>query len=82
MPHLHRVVSYPIVGNDKGGRLSVFKKLDAPNIVFFCAWYTYVHGSFSVLVKLLAQEANCLCDMAYLIAYDGYKLWTSYRSQC
>jgi pimeloyl-ACP methyl ester carboxylesterase len=75
------VVHNPIVGDDKGGRLFVFGKSDAPNVVFFCAGYPDDHGSFSALAERLAREANCLCGVACLIGYDGYKPWTSYRSQ-
>jgi pimeloyl-ACP methyl ester carboxylesterase len=75
------VVYYPIVGDDKGGRLFVFGKSDAPNVVFFCAGYPDDQGSFSALAERLAREANCLCGVACLIGYDGDKPWTSYRSQ-
>ena len=81
IPPPDKVVYYPIVGDDKGGRLFVFGKSDAPNVVFFCAGYPDDHGSFSALAERLAREANCLCGVACLIGYDDYKPWTSYRSQ-
>lgn len=80
-PSPDKVIYYPIVGDDKGGRLFVFGKSDAPNVVFFCAGYPDDQGSFSALAERLAREANCLCGVACLIGYDDYKPWTSYRPQ-
>ena len=74
-PTPDKVVYYPISGDgsDKtSGRLFIWGKATAANVILLCAGYPDDQGSFSAFAQQLSKEADCLCGVACLIGYDDY----------
>lgn len=85
-PAPDKVVYYPISGDgsDKtSGRLFIWGKADAANVILFCAGYPDDQGSFSAFAQQLSKEAGCLCGVACLVGYDDYpeRPYTSYKQE-
>mmetsp|Transcript_11539 Transcript_11539/g.21018 ORF Transcript_11539/g.21018 Transcript_11539/m.21018 type:complete len:343 (-) Transcript_11539:1165-2193(-) len=78
------IVRYPITGEEYGGRLFMFGKPDAENVVLLCGGYPDDQQVFVEMAARLAKEGNCFCGVACLVGYDSAaddRPWTSYRSQ-
>lgn len=85
-PAPDKVIYYPICGDgneETSGRLFVWGKATAANVILFCAGYPDDQGSFSAFAQELSKEADCLCGVACLIGYDDYseRPYTSYKQQ-
>jgi pimeloyl-ACP methyl ester carboxylesterase len=78
------IVRYPITGEENGGRLFMFGKPDAENVVLLCGGYPDDQQVFVEMAARLAKEGNCFCGVACLVGFDSAaddRPWTSYRSQ-